>query len=357
MENEERPEGESTEVQVLPTQLEAVEKGGLAAEIEAAKRNPRGDLSVIKREMISLATMDTETAAECGYSIPRAGKLIQGPSCRLAEIAAYAWRNCRLGARRTEVADRSITIQAVWQDTERNYHRSVEVTRQIVDGKGRRYTDDMIRVTTSAAMSIGLRDVTFQGIPRAIINDVYRQAMKVAVGDQKTLPDRRDALLGWFAKAGIPAERIIKSLGHARPEDISLDDLETMFGVAQGIKDNQIKVDEAFPIPEPGEQKPPGATIGEQTKEAIKRRPGRPPKAAEPPPESPKTETPPAENPPASRGPVTLKEIADLEALIKKSALTEDDVLGHFKKDTFAGLTIEQLEEATQMVKRNIPNE
>jgi len=60
--------------------------------------------------------------------------------------------------------------------------------------------------------------------------------------------------LGYFTRFGITQERVLYTLGKERVEDIDLDDLATLKGVATAIKDGETQIDDAFP--EIGSEKP-----------------------------------------------------------------------------------------------------
>ena len=66
--------------------------------ISTAKAYPRS-LKTVMGNILSLATLDEQTAAENLYAISRGGKQIRGGSIRLAEIIQQCWGNCRVDAR------------------------------------------------------------------------------------------------------------------------------------------------------------------------------------------------------------------------------------------------------------------
>ena len=67
-------------------------------QIATARQFPRSVDRAMKN-VLSLATMDEETAGECMYALPRGGKPIKGPGVRLAEIIQSQWGNNRVAAR------------------------------------------------------------------------------------------------------------------------------------------------------------------------------------------------------------------------------------------------------------------
>jgi len=133
------------------------------------------------------------------------------------------------------------------------------VKRRVTTKDGKRFSDDMIAVTGNAATSIALRNAVFRVVPRALINPVYDAARRVAVGDQKSLVDKRARTVEWLAKKGVTIDRVLAAVGAAKLEDINLDQLETLKGLGTSIKDGELSVEEAFPIPgQTEEPKPTG---------------------------------------------------------------------------------------------------
>ena len=66
-------------------------------QISTAKRYPR-DIVKVMAEAESMATRTLKIAQNCFYTLPRAGKDIEGPSIRLAEIFMSSWGNFKAGA-------------------------------------------------------------------------------------------------------------------------------------------------------------------------------------------------------------------------------------------------------------------
>ncbi len=231
--------------------LEAISRSEVAMQLDSAHRWPRTPTKFL-RDATSLATYNTEIAEACMYSIPRGGKMIEGPSVRLAEICASSWGNLHVGARVIDETASTVVAQAVVWDLERNVRITVEAQRGILTSKGKRYDDDMVRVTGMAAISIALRNAVFRVIPRAYLEQVYGAARAAAVGDAQTLTARRDKWMASLAKMGVPAERVFARLGVLGVSDIGLDHIATLIGIAQAIKSGDIDVDTAFPpVPTP----------------------------------------------------------------------------------------------------------
>lgn len=235
--------------------LQVLAKAEIDMQIATAKAYPR----VLKRflnECTSMATVTAEVAGECFYALPRDGKTIEGPSARLAEIVASCWGNCRAGARIVDEGPEFVTAQGVFHDLERNVAITYEVRRRITDKRGRRFKPDMVGVTGNAACSIALRNAVFKGVPKALWSGIYEQARKVAIGDVKTLANKRADALAHFQKLGATREMVLAVLNVASEEEITLDHLVVLRGLATAIKEGDTTIEQAFSTPE--ETKHPG---------------------------------------------------------------------------------------------------
>jgi len=238
--------GVETEREVTDLSAIAVlNKSEIDQQIATAKRFPRS-MTKFRNEALQMATLNEEIAGECYYVLPRADKTIEGPSVRLAEIIASAWGNCRSGARVIGEEAEFIIAQGAFFDVERNVAVSFEVKRRIVDRNKRRYSADMIAVTANAACSIALRNAIFRGIPKAFWQDIYLKVKETAAGDQKTLAARRAIALDYLKKQGVVEGAIFKKLGVKGVEDIGLEELVVLRGLATAIKDGEISSTEAF---------------------------------------------------------------------------------------------------------------
>lgn len=243
------PTGElvvANEVEVIESRaLAALNRSEIDMQVATAKRYPRS-VHKFKQTAELIATADEETAASMFYNIPRDGKRIEGPSVRLAEVCQYAWGNMRAGARIIDIDQKFVTAQGFAFDLETNTANSLEVRRGITTKDGRRYGDDMIRVTCQAACAIARRDAIFSIIPRVYANQIYRKARQVAVGSAKTLKSRLAAMVEHFGKMGVTEQQVCDTLERRSIDDITLDDLSTLIGLSQAIKDGDITIDEAF---------------------------------------------------------------------------------------------------------------
>jgi len=263
------------QVDVIPQNaIESISRAEIDVAIATARKFPR-QLSAVKQKMLTFATLDQETAESCFYTLPRGGKNIQGPSVRLAEIAVSTFGNLRAGARILSTTidgpTPHVVVQAVAMDLENNIQVSIEKRRRITKKKNKEMIDeDDINLAANAGSAIAFRDAVFKVIPMALIKPVYEQAKRVAIGDAKTISDRRARCVETFAKMGISKDRVIAKVDKKTIEEIDLGDVEILIGLYNAIKDGEVQIDEAFPeikqpkfgsapIPTPPDSAPPEA--------------------------------------------------------------------------------------------------
>jgi len=223
----------------------AVAKGEIDQQIATAKRFPRSIKQFIDTAT-ELATLDEETAEECIYALPRDGKTIEGPSARFAEILAYAWGNCRAGARTIGEDANFVKAQGTFYDLEKNVGIQFEVSRRITDKRGNRYKPDMIGTTANAAGSIALRNAVLKGIPKAFWKKAYQRSRGVVAGDFKTLGNRRAEAFKQFAVFGVTPEMIFLLLQIKGIEDVTLEHMVVLKGVLTAIKEGDTTVEQVF---------------------------------------------------------------------------------------------------------------
>jgi len=235
-------------------------KSEIDQQIVTAHRFPRS-LTKFRQTTQEMVTLTESIARECIYALPRDKKVIEGPSARFAEIILSAWGNARAGARVVDIGPEFVTSQGAFHDLERNVAITFEVQRRITDSKGRRYSGDMIGVTSNAASSIALRNAILKGIPKAFWNDMYAAARKVVAGDVRTLVDRRAKMLQEFQIFGVKPDQIFALLEVKGVEDITIEHLVVLAGVHTAIKDGDTTPEEAFGIRPKEDPKTNGKTL------------------------------------------------------------------------------------------------
>lgn len=232
--------------------LEAVDRAEIDIQVATAKKFPRSVDKSLKQAM-TLATLDEETAASMFYALPRSGKTIEGPSARLAEIMAYSWGNLRADAATVGEDRTHVTAVGTCFDLEKNVAVRIRVKRRITDRDGNRYNEDMIGVTSNAAISIALRNAVFKVIPAALVGKVYRQARRASLGKAGTMEQKRQNAVAWFGKLAVQPEQVFKVLDVNGLEDITEDHLITLRGLRNALEDGETTVRQVFDPPKHAE--------------------------------------------------------------------------------------------------------
>lgn len=266
-----------TETTTALNVVEGIERAQIDMQIATARRYPR-QLSNVKADMLSFATLDEETASSCFYTLPRGGKTIQGPSVRLAEIAVACYQNLRAGSRVVSVSatgdNPHVIVQSVAHDLEKNVAITIEKRRRIVGKKSRggAIDDDDINLACNACSAIAFRDAVFKVVPLALVKPVFEAAKKVAVGEVKSLAEKRSKVIERLKQMGVSEERILSTIDCRKIDDIGMDKLEVLIGLGTALKDGEVTLEEAFP------QKP----IEVAKPKFIKEQPQEKPVAVEP---------------------------------------------------------------------------
>jgi hypothetical protein len=240
---------EQPQVEVLSVDsaasLMALNRSELDVQITTAKQYPR-NLAQVLNNIETLATMDEETAASCFYILRRQGKAIEGPSVRMAEIIASSWGNIRVQARIIANDGKMITAQGVCHDLESNYAVSAEVKRRITDKYGKTYSEDMQVVTGNAACAVAMRNALFKVVPQALIKKVIAKAKKVSIGESMSLEDSRAKMLEYFSKIGVDERHILDYLSIEKVDEIDVDMVVELRGLATALKTGETTVQETF---------------------------------------------------------------------------------------------------------------
>ena len=231
--------------QPIMVQMMAVE---LNNAITTARAYPRS-IARCMQNILSLATLDTETAQECVYALPRGGKPITGPSVRLAEIIASQWGNCQIGSRVVAVdrAEKVVIAEGVFHDLETGMKRVAQVQRRISDKTGKLFNDDMIAVTGNAAASVAMREAVLKGVPKAIWRKAYEAAEHVIKGDVKTLTVRRADAIKSFAAFGIAPDQIFSCIEVAGLDDVGIEEIGILTAIYKAIRSGEATPEEYFP--------------------------------------------------------------------------------------------------------------
>jgi len=233
---------ERESVPTLPSQV----GGSVDVQVATAKRFPRSVESFMRRAQ-EMATLTPEIAASCVYALPRDGKMIEGPSARLAEIVASAWGNLRVqGGAEGDSEPNSPFIVGYGEawDVETNTAVRFEVRRRITKSNGKRFGDDMIVVTGNAAASIALRNAVFKAVPSPFWRPIYLKCRQVIAGEAQTFASRRDEMVKKFNVMGVTNEQLYAVLGVKGLADVTLDHMVQITGAYNALREGELTVEE-----------------------------------------------------------------------------------------------------------------
>ena len=208
-----------------PAQAPAKVKGGempagMMQLFQMAQNKPR-ILSQFNQKALAMATDDKDVAASCFYKLVRKKKntdgsmervIIEGPSIRLAEIVVNCWGNLWISSTILGEEGGSIVAEARVCDLEALNMISMESRRRITGRNGNRFSDDMVIMTANAASALALRNAVFKAVPFTYVKKIYEQCKRVAVGDAKSMVERRAGMVSAFAKMGISQDRLLAYL-------------------------------------------------------------------------------------------------------------------------------------------------
>lgn len=232
--------------------LQAVTSAEIDKQIATAKAYPRDPVAAVA-EMQQLALFDEETAESCFYHLERKAKdgtmtIIEGPSIRLAEIAAAAWGNLRIATRIVGNDGRMVTVEAVAHDLQKNVASSKQVARSIQNKYGQTYSNDMQVMTINAASSLARRNAIYDVVPKVYVNKLVAECQEFVKGKAANgLRDRVQKVVKAFGKYGVTADMVCEKMGVATLDDIDADMVTRLIGIGNALKDGQTTVEEEFP--------------------------------------------------------------------------------------------------------------
>lgn len=236
------------------TNMANIIKAEVDSQILTAKSFPRNVVNFLHQAK-TLSCLDVETAESCIYSLPRAGKNLRGASVRLAEIVASTYGNLRVGSQIISNDGKKITSRAYAHDLESNLFVSVELTGKITDKTGKVYSEDMQTVASNALNSKTFRNAIFKVVPMAFTKGIMKQVEKVIIGNVKDISTRRDEAIKYFEKLGVKSQRVFEILEVTGIEAIGEEELLTLIGFVNAIKNNEATIEDCFPVVKPESDK------------------------------------------------------------------------------------------------------
>lgn len=232
--------------------VSAMLRAELDTQIATARAYPRSIKNVMNN-ILSLATLDEETATECIYALKRSGKPVRGPSIRLAEIISSQWGNCRDGAQVVTIdrVNKLIVAEGMFHDLETNRGTKTQVQRRISGKDGRLFSDDMVAVTGNAACAIARRNAILAGIPKGIWRKAFDACEQIIRGDAATMVEKRDKALSALAHFNLSSDQVYRLMDVGGADDLTLDDIATLRVIYMSLKNGEQTVEDLIKSIEP----------------------------------------------------------------------------------------------------------
>ena len=226
-----------------------------AKEVEAmvfmAKQFPRDPLSASQR-IVKMCGRES-LAKSATYTYPRGGQKITGPSIRLAEAVAQAWGNIDYGIIELSTTDGLSEMMAYAWDLESNVRRSmifsVKHERDTKNGKTT-LTDN--RDIYELVANMGARRVRaciLGVIPGDIVDEAVAACQNTLKnGEEKTIDDSIKNMLTNFEKRFRISRQQIESYIGYPVANFDAEDLATLRGVYNSLKDGGAKREDFFQL-------------------------------------------------------------------------------------------------------------
>ncbi len=244
--------------------LATVDQARAIAEVQAAmvvaRMNPRDEMRAYQK--IIIACRRKSLAEQASYAYPRGGKMVTGPSIRLAEVIAGYWGNITYGLRELSRKAGISEVEAFAWDLETN----TRVTRQFQvkhirdksDNKGGNQELTGERDIYELVASMGQRRVRaciLEVIPGDIVEGAEEECKKTLQGGNgEPLEDRIRKMLVAFGEFGITKDMIEKRLHHKIEATLPAE-LVQLQQIYRSIKDGMAKREEFFDLTANVEQK------------------------------------------------------------------------------------------------------
>lgn len=294
--------------ELAPTAGAAEKQFEIQSAITVAKRFPRNEDGAFQKLM--KAADRTSFAEDAGYSFPRGGQTVEGPSVNLAREAARVWGNIRYGLEVIRDDEESRQIRGWAWDLESNVKVTAEdeFRKLIYRKKGGWIRPDErdLRELTNRRGAILIRGCVLQILPKDLIEDAMERCKATLRKSAAQDPEAaRKKIILAFSEIRVTPEMLEQKLGHplAQCSPAEIADLRTIYkSIADGNSTWAEYVEPKKPEAEKGSIKPedlkPGPEEnrghGQENLDQIPKAPEAPVEPAKTAPKAPRGAKPPA---------------------------------------------------------------
>lgn len=216
-------------------------------QVSTAHAYPRKITKVIENCVLAIS-QSKEVAESCIYTLPKSGSPT-GPSIHLARIIMQNYGNLRVESKVVETQLKIVVAESIAWDLESNLAVKIQTQRSIF-GKDGRFSNDMIVVTSNAAVAIALRNSVFNIIPREYLDQLVSTAKRVILGDVsdkvKFAAKRKLVVQGFKDVYGLTEKEILSFVKKQAVENLDEDDVLNLIAVGNVIKAGETTIDEVF---------------------------------------------------------------------------------------------------------------
>jgi len=237
--------------------LVSVEQSRAMAEVQAAmiiaRGNPRDEFTAY--EKIKKACRRKSLAETAAYAYPRGGKMVTGPTIRLAEVLACHWGNLTYGLKELSRKLGSSEVEAFAWDLETN----TRVIRTFVVNHIRDKQSGNVALTSERDVyelvaNMGQRRVRaciLELIPGDIVEAAEKQCKETLLKDEKPIEDRIREMVVAFSDLGVTQEMLEARLGH-KLKGVVPAQLVQLTQIHKSLKDGVAKREDFFSLTEKG---------------------------------------------------------------------------------------------------------
>jgi hypothetical protein len=235
------------------TDLVSVSENRAMHEVQAsfviAKKFPRNESESFSK--IMKACKRPFLAEQALYAYPKGGKLVEGPSIRLAEVLIQYWGNCECGIREISQSNGVSIAEAYAVDLETNTRvsKTFHVAHQIGTKQGiKKLTDprDIYELVANQGAR-RMRACILAIIPGDIADAAKEECKKTMSTGVEPIADRVRKLVMAFDELGVKVEHLEKRLCH-NLNAIVESELVTLRGIYKSLKDGMANREDFFDL-------------------------------------------------------------------------------------------------------------
>lgn len=230
-----------------------VNEGRAAAEVQAsfviAQRFPRNELE--RYSVIMEACKRPFLAEQSCYAYPRGGTLVTGPSIRLAEAMAQAWKHIDFGIKEISQSNGVSVAEAYAIDLQNNTRCTkifyVKHERHSKKGNTRLTDPREIYECVANQGARRMRACILAILPGDVIEAAVEQCKKTLASSDIPISEQIKKMVLAFDELGVKVEHLEKRLGHNLSATIP-QEIVTLKSIYKSLKDGMANREDFFDI-------------------------------------------------------------------------------------------------------------